>query len=108
MYDVVSHLVFAVGRECVTDMWVAGKPVMRGRKILTLDEEQVLKVRVGRGRARIVMSARPHLTPRLRTVQSASTWSHRIQQERHALNRRTELTPTPATSGHGEASPFEA
>ncbi len=38
MYDPVSHLTFAAGRECVTDVWVRGDPVVSGRQILTLDQ----------------------------------------------------------------------
>jgi len=30
-YDVVSHLVYAAGREHVTDVWIAGRPVLRER-----------------------------------------------------------------------------
>src|SRR5262249_37183035 len=30
-YDPVSHLVYAIGREAVTDVWVAGKRVVRNR-----------------------------------------------------------------------------
>ena len=35
VYDVASHLVYAAGRENVTDVWVAGKPVLAGRKLLS-------------------------------------------------------------------------
>jgi len=38
VYNPVSHLVYATGRHQVTDVWVAGRPVLRGRALLTLDE----------------------------------------------------------------------
>jgi 5-methylthioadenosine/S-adenosylhomocysteine deaminase len=37
-YDPVSHLVHAVGREAVTDVWVAGKRVVAHRTLQTADE----------------------------------------------------------------------
>jgi 5-methylthioadenosine/S-adenosylhomocysteine deaminase len=37
MYDVVSHLVYACGREHVTDVWVAGERVLRDRTLVRLD-----------------------------------------------------------------------
>jgi 5-methylthioadenosine/S-adenosylhomocysteine deaminase len=37
-YDPVSHLVHAVGREAVTDVWVAGKRVVADRALQTADE----------------------------------------------------------------------
>jgi 5-methylthioadenosine/S-adenosylhomocysteine deaminase len=33
-YDVVSHLVYAAGREHVTDVWVAGEQQLREGKLL--------------------------------------------------------------------------
>jgi 5-methylthioadenosine/S-adenosylhomocysteine deaminase len=36
-YDPVSHLVHAVGREAVTDVWVAGKRVVADRALQTAD-----------------------------------------------------------------------
>ena len=33
-YDVVSHLVYAAGREHVTDVWIAGESQLRGGKLL--------------------------------------------------------------------------
>ncbi|MEZ5444948.1 MAG: TRZ/ATZ family hydrolase [Gammaproteobacteria bacterium] len=38
VYNPVSHLVYATGRHQVTDVWVAGRPVLRARALLTLDE----------------------------------------------------------------------
>ncbi len=37
VYDVVSHLVYACGREHVTDVWVAGERVVRERALTRLD-----------------------------------------------------------------------
>ena len=37
MYDVVSHLVYACGREHVSDVWVAGERVLRDRALTRLD-----------------------------------------------------------------------
>ena len=37
-YDPVSHLVHAVGRDAVTDVWVAGRRVVADRALTTADE----------------------------------------------------------------------
>ena len=37
-YDPVSHLVHAVGRDAVTDVWVAGRRVVSSRALTTADE----------------------------------------------------------------------
>ncbi len=42
IYDVVSQLVYATAAQQVTDTFVAGRALMRGRKLLTLDEPAVL------------------------------------------------------------------
>ncbi len=34
IFDVASHLVFVAGREAVTDVWVAGRPVVRKRQFV--------------------------------------------------------------------------
>ena len=36
-YDPVSHLVHVVGREAVTDVWVAGQRVVADRVLTTID-----------------------------------------------------------------------
>ena len=36
-YDVVSHLVYACGREHVTDVWVGGERVLQERKLTRMD-----------------------------------------------------------------------
>lgn len=40
-YDVVSHLIYAAGREHVTHVWVNGNPVVENNTLLTLDEQQL-------------------------------------------------------------------
>jgi 5-methylthioadenosine/S-adenosylhomocysteine deaminase len=34
IFDIASHLVFVIGREAVSDVWVAGKPVVRKRQFV--------------------------------------------------------------------------
>ena len=41
-YDPVSHLVHAVGREAVTDVWVAGHRVVVSRALTMADEAEIL------------------------------------------------------------------
>jgi 5-methylthioadenosine/S-adenosylhomocysteine deaminase len=41
-YDPVSHLVHAVGREAVTDVWVAGRRVVSNRALTTADEGSII------------------------------------------------------------------
>jgi 5-methylthioadenosine/S-adenosylhomocysteine deaminase len=40
-YDVISHLVYAVGREHVTHVWVNGVPVVENSSLLTLSQHQL-------------------------------------------------------------------
>ena len=40
-YDVASHLVYAAGREHVTDVWVAGKRLLQDRALTTLDQQAI-------------------------------------------------------------------
>ncbi len=42
VYHPVSQLVYATGRERVTDVWVAGKHVLKGRELTTLDTAAIL------------------------------------------------------------------
>jgi 5-methylthioadenosine/S-adenosylhomocysteine deaminase len=37
VYNPISHLVYATGRQQVTDVWVAGRPLLRRGALLTLD-----------------------------------------------------------------------
>jgi 5-methylthioadenosine/S-adenosylhomocysteine deaminase len=41
MYNVISHLVYAAKSSDVTDTIVNGRPLMRNRRLLTLNEEAV-------------------------------------------------------------------
>lgn len=41
MYDPISHLIYAAENHDVTDVYVAGKPIMKNRIIQTFDEEEV-------------------------------------------------------------------
>jgi 5-methylthioadenosine/S-adenosylhomocysteine deaminase len=42
IYDPVSQIVYAAGREQVSDVWIAGKRVLQDRRLQTLDEEAIL------------------------------------------------------------------
>ncbi|WP_028079038.1 TRZ/ATZ family hydrolase [Solimonas soli] len=42
VYNVLSQLAYAVGREQVSDVWVAGRPLLRDRRLTTLDETAVI------------------------------------------------------------------
>jgi 5-methylthioadenosine/S-adenosylhomocysteine deaminase len=58
VYHPLSQLVYAAGREQVTDVWVAGRHVLAGGVLTTVDlEEAVAKARSWR--ARIAASDRP-------------------------------------------------
>ena len=43
MYDVVSHLVYAVDAQDVQTVIVGGNVLMEDRNVLTLDEHEVIK-----------------------------------------------------------------
>jgi len=43
LYDPVSQLVYACGREQVSDVWVAGRQLLKDRRLTTLDELQILE-----------------------------------------------------------------
>lgn len=40
-YDPVSHLVYAAGREQVSDVWVDGRRVLENRRLTTLDPQEI-------------------------------------------------------------------
>jgi len=52
LYDPVSQLVYASGREQVTDVWVAGQHLLKERRLTTLDGNDILE-RTRDWRARI-------------------------------------------------------
>lgn len=41
VYNVISHLVYATNRSCVTDVWVDGQALLTGRVLVTVDEGHV-------------------------------------------------------------------
>ncbi len=41
LYDVASQLVYAAGREQITDVWVAGKRLLNTRTLTTLDAHEI-------------------------------------------------------------------
>lgn len=43
LYDPISHLVYAASRHAVTDVWVAGEPLLRERRLTTLDEAALMQ-----------------------------------------------------------------
>jgi 5-methylthioadenosine/S-adenosylhomocysteine deaminase len=43
LYHPISQIVYAASRHQVTDTWVAGIQLMKNRKLLTLDEQEILK-----------------------------------------------------------------
>ncbi len=43
LYDPISQLVYATGREAIAEVWVAGRQVLRDRELLTVDRQAVLR-----------------------------------------------------------------
>jgi 5-methylthioadenosine/S-adenosylhomocysteine deaminase len=43
VYDPVSQIVYTAGRDQVTDVWVAGKHLLKDRVLTTLDEGTILR-----------------------------------------------------------------
>lgn len=43
VYDPIFQTVYAATRDQVTDVWVAGKRVLRERRLTTLDEPAILR-----------------------------------------------------------------
>ncbi len=56
LYSPLSQLVYATGREQVSDVWVAGRQLLRDRQLLTLDAEEIL-ARAREWRRRIAPAA---------------------------------------------------
>jgi 5-methylthioadenosine/S-adenosylhomocysteine deaminase len=42
IYHPISQLVYATGRDKVTDVWIAGKPVLHGGRLTTLDPREIV------------------------------------------------------------------
>ncbi len=43
LYDPVSHIVYAANRNQVTDVWVAGKQLLKNRVLTSINEQSVLR-----------------------------------------------------------------
>lgn len=43
VYDPISHIVYATGRDQITDVWIAGKRLLADRQLTTIDEQAVLR-----------------------------------------------------------------
>lgn len=43
LYNPISQIVYAASRQQVTDVWVAGKQLLKNRELQTLDEKDILK-----------------------------------------------------------------
>lgn len=41
VYDPVSQIVYAANRNQITDVWVAGRQLLKNRELLTIDEQQL-------------------------------------------------------------------
>lgn len=59
LYHPVSQLVYATGRNQVTDVWVNGQHVLNQRRITTMDEQDILE-KTQRWRDRIMSSNSSH------------------------------------------------
>lgn len=42
LYHPEAHIVYAAGRDQISDVWAAGKQLLKNRKLLTLDEEALI------------------------------------------------------------------
>ena len=57
MYDTISQLVYACGRNQVSDVWIAGRQLLSGRRLATMDEARIKatatswRARIAAGRA---------------------------------------------------------
>ena len=43
LYHPISQIVYAASRHQVTDVWVAGQPLLKNRKLTTLDEKELIE-----------------------------------------------------------------
>ncbi len=43
VYNVVSHLVYSASRENVSDVWVAGRRILKNRHLETIDQQKLLE-----------------------------------------------------------------
>lgn len=49
IYDPVSQLIYATGRDCVKHLWVAGKPLLDDRQLTRMDEQQLTATAIAWG-----------------------------------------------------------
>lgn len=49
IYDPVSQLIYATGRDCVKHLWVAGKQLLDDRKLTRMDEQQLTATAIAWG-----------------------------------------------------------
>ncbi|ETK14422.1 N-ethylammeline chlorohydrolase [Pseudomonas sp. FH4] len=50
IYDPVSQLIYATGRDCVKHLWVGGKPLLDDRQLTRMDEQQLSATAAAWGR----------------------------------------------------------
>jgi len=43
VYNPISHLVYCIDRNNVADVWVSGRQLMKERKLLSLDEQEIIQ-----------------------------------------------------------------
>jgi 5-methylthioadenosine/S-adenosylhomocysteine deaminase len=43
VYNPISQLVYATGRHQVTDVWVAGRQLLKDRRLTTLDIDAIVR-----------------------------------------------------------------
>ena len=49
IYDPVSQLIYATGRDCVKHLWVAGKQLLDDRQLTRMDEQQLTAMAIAWG-----------------------------------------------------------
>jgi 5-methylthioadenosine/S-adenosylhomocysteine deaminase len=42
-YDIISQLVYATGRDKVTDVWVSGKQLLKDRQLTTMNQSKIIQ-----------------------------------------------------------------
>ncbi len=42
VYDPIAQIVYSAGRDQISDVWIAGKPLMRSGQLLTIDQKAIL------------------------------------------------------------------
>lgn len=43
LYDPISQIIYAASRNQITDVWVAGRQLLKDRELLSMDEEQIMQ-----------------------------------------------------------------